>query len=123
MPFRKHGWMRPFQRRTSTPKRRCCISCAFRHGGRVERAKKIVKLRRLGLSAHFPEPESDDKLWHVCEEGVLMPSPCLAFCPYLPMEEPIEFGDWELGPACRVRRTLGGSGFQDTSQGVPCKVC
>ena len=20
MPFRKHGWMRPFQRRTSTPK-------------------------------------------------------------------------------------------------------
>ena len=27
-----------------------------------------------------------------------MPSPCLAFCPYLPMEEPIEFGDWELGP-------------------------
>ena len=56
MPFRKHGWMRPFQRRTSTPKRRCCISCAFRHGGRVERAKKIVKLRRLGLSLTFPNP-------------------------------------------------------------------
>ena len=27
-----------------------------------------------------------------------MPFPCLAFCPYLDMNEPIEFGDWELGP-------------------------
>ena len=27
-----------------------------------------------------------------------MPLSCLAFCPYLPMNEPIEFGDWELGP-------------------------
>ena len=27
-----------------------------------------------------------------------MQLPCLAFCPYLPMNEPIEFGDWELGP-------------------------
>ena len=27
-----------------------------------------------------------------------MPFPCLAFCPYLPMNDPIEFGDWELGP-------------------------
>ena len=26
------------------------------HGGRVERAKKIVKLRRLGLSLTFPNP-------------------------------------------------------------------
>ena len=26
-----------------------------------------------------------------------MPFPCLAFCPYLAMNEPIEFGDWELG--------------------------
>ena len=27
-----------------------------------------------------------------------MPLPFLAFCPYLPMDEPIEFGDWKLGP-------------------------
>ena len=27
-----------------------------------------------------------------------MPFPYLAFCPYLYMNEPIEFGDWELGP-------------------------
>ena len=27
-----------------------------------------------------------------------MPFPYLAFCPYLDMNEPIEFGDWELGP-------------------------
>ena len=27
-----------------------------------------------------------------------MPFPYLAFCPYLDMNKPIEFGDWELGP-------------------------
>ena len=34
------------------------------------------------------------------KKGVLMPLPYLAFCPYLDMgiNEPIEFGDWELGP-------------------------
>ena len=27
-----------------------------------------------------------------------MPFPYLAFCPYLAVNEPVEFGDWELGP-------------------------
>ena len=27
-----------------------------------------------------------------------MPFPYLAFCPYLAVNDPVEFGDWELGP-------------------------
>ena len=27
-----------------------------------------------------------------------MPHPCLLFCPYLPMKDPVVFADWELGP-------------------------
>ena len=31
-----------------------------------------------------------------------MAHPCLAFCPYLTVNELIEFADWELGPASSI---------------------
>ena len=54
-----------------------------------------------------------------------MPLPYLAFCPYLDMgiNEPIEFGDWELGPLAAFEERWADLKFKTTSQGVPCKVC
>ena len=50
-----------------------------------------------------------------------MPSPCLAFCPYLPMEEPIEFGDWELGPLAEFEERWADPDFKTQAKAFLAK--
>ena len=50
-----------------------------------------------------------------------MPHPCLAFCPYLPMEEPIEFGDWELGPLAEFEERWADPDFKTQAKAFLAK--
>ena len=50
-----------------------------------------------------------------------MPSPWLAFCPYLPMEEPIEFGDWELGPLAEFEERWANPDFKTQAKAFLAK--
>ena len=50
-----------------------------------------------------------------------MPHPCLAFCPYLPMEEPIEFGDWELGPLAEFEKRWADPDFKTQAKAFLAK--
>ena len=51
-----------------------------------------------------------------------MPSPWLAFCPYLPMEEPIEFGDWELGPLAEFEERWADPDFKTQAKAFLAKL-
>ena len=50
-----------------------------------------------------------------------MPLPFLAFCPYLPMDEPIEFGDWELGPLAEFEERWANPKFKTQAKAFLAK--
>ena len=50
-----------------------------------------------------------------------MPFPCLAFCPYLAMKEPIEFGDWELGPLAEFEERWANPKFKTQAKAFLAK--